>query len=462
MKKGLVSSYVSGIRDLVHGERFTTILWYFAPEYVTSLLLLAPSWLDAYFIGHLKSTAMYGTVGATNNLVHLLIKVAEAFSVGTIVLSGKYNGRGDFLDAGRALRHSFWVTCILGGAIASALYFGAHFIYTWYVPAEMVALGASFLQLRAVGIFLMFLFFAIAGFLRGIKNTKAPMYAYILGTVVFLFLDYSLIFGAFGLPALGLKGSALASVTQYGVMLAFIIGYIMVNPRCRKYSISLFATFSEQDYWKELISLSVPVIIDKATLAFAYLWLCALMKPLGVAAVATFSVLKDMERFSLVPAIAFAQIVTLLVSNDYGIQNWDGIKSNIKKIVFMASGMVMSILIVLSYYAREVVQWFDRTGDFTDLAARVFPIISVLVFFDVLQLILSGALRGSANVRLVMMVRLIICIGYFVPVSYLISRLPIADPALKLILIYSSFYIGNALMSIIYINRFRSEAWKTH
>ncbi|HSW73743.1 MAG TPA: MATE family efflux transporter, partial [Candidatus Limnocylindria bacterium] len=296
----------------------------------------------------------------------------------------------------------------------------------------------------------------------GIKNTKAPMYAFMLGSSLFVLLDYALIFGAWGLPQLGLKGSALASVIQYAVMLVFILGYVLLNERCRKYGIELLASFKQHGYWKELLFISIPVIIDKATLAFAYLWLCALMKPLGVAAVATFSVLKDMERFALVPAIAFAQIVTLLVSNDYGIQNWPGIKSNIKKIVFMASSMVMFILVVLSFYARTIVQWFDRTGDFTDLAARVFPIISVLVFFDVLQLILSGALRGSANVRLVMMVRLIICVGYFVPVSYMISCLPIADPALKLVLIYSSFYIGNALMSVIYINRFRSEGWKTN
>ena len=82
------------------------------------------------------------------------------------------------------------------------------------------------------------------------------------------------------------------------------------------------------------------------------------------------------------------------------------------------------------------------------------------MFFDLLQLVLSGALRGAGNVKLVMTVRLLVCGFYFLPVSYILSQLAIEDTTLKLVLIYGSFYIGNALMSIVYINRFRGEDWK--
>ncbi len=462
MKKGLVASYIAGITDVVHGESYSRIIRYFIPEYIASLLLYSvPVWLDGYFIGLLESTALYGTLGATNNLLHLIIKVAEAFAVGTIVLSGKYNGRGEFVQAGRALRDAFWVTCIIGMTIATILYTGAYWIYQWYVPQEMIALGVPFLRLRAVSVLLMFIFFAFTGFLRGVKNTKAPMFILIVGISLFLFFDYALILGHFGLPKLGLNGSAIASIIQYAVMLSLVIGYVLMNKSYHKYSIDLFSVFSDKAQWKDLLKLSLPVMLDKATLAFAYIWLLKMMKPMGAKGVATFCVIKDMERFALVPAIAFAQIITLLVSNDYGKQNWQGIKSNIKKIIFLTSTIVCAILFVFSWYATSIISLFDRKGDFTVVAARIFPILSILVLFDVLQLVLSGALRGVANVRLVMMVRLIVCTCYFIPVSYLLSQLAIEDMGVKLVLIYGSFYIGNALMNIVYINRFRGEDWKT-
>src|SRR5579871_2002463 len=100
MKKGLVASYVSGIMDMEHGEGYGRIIRYFIPEYITSFLLYSmPVWVDAYFVGMLESTAAYSTLGATNNFIHLIIKIAEAFAVGTMVVAGKANGKGDFINA---------------------------------------------------------------------------------------------------------------------------------------------------------------------------------------------------------------------------------------------------------------------------------------------------------------------------------------------------------------------------
>lgn len=461
MRKSLLSSYIAGLKDKVHGENYERIIRYFIPEFITAFLLYSmPFWLDAYFIGHLKSTPTYGVLGATNNLLNLIIKVAESLSVGTIILGGRYNGMSNFKEAGRVLRGAFWLTCVLGLSVASTLFFGASWIYKLYVPAEMVDLGVPFLKLRAVGILLMFISLAFVGFLRGVKNAKAPMHIFIIGTIVFIFFDYSLIFGAFGFPAMGLQGSALASVIQYAVMAVAALLYVLHGKAYAKYGIHLFAPIQDGAQCRELLRLSWPVLLDKATMAFAYIWLCAMIKPLGAKGVATFCVIKDMERFALVPAIAFAQVVTFLVSNDFGIGNWEGIKSNIKKIMMLASGMVFSILFIFILNARSIVQCFDHKNEFTDLAVMVFPFLSVLVFFDLLQLILSGALRGAADVRIVMYSRLVICLLYFVPVSYFIAYSPIESVTTKLLLLYGSFYIGTGFMSIIYIYRFRSGEWK--
>lgn len=462
MKKGLLASYISGIRDHEHGESHGIIFRYFLPEFITALALYSLLYLlDAWFIADLKSTSMYATLGVTNTLLHFIVKVAEGLSVGAIVLTGIHNGVGRLKEAGRSFTDTFWSTLISGTIISALLYFGAYWIYLFYgVPKDMIAMGVPFLRLRAIGIFFMFLYFAFIGFLRGVKNTKTPMKIFIAGAVVFLFFDYVLIFGKLGFPAMQLRGSAMASALQYGFMLAAAIGCLVFDKTYRKYSIRLFSVFKKGSQLKRLLQLSWRVMLDKATMAGAYIWLGAMLAPMGNYALATFSVIKDLERFALLPAVAFAQVITLLVSNDYGAQKWDSIKSNVKKVVFLSSVMVFSILLVLSIWPHFFIQLFDRNGDFTWLAARVLPLLSVLVFFDVLQLVLAGAMRGASNVKTVMMTRLLVCVGYFVPVSYIISVAPIKNPVLKFVLLYGSLYIGNALMSIAYINRFRGQEWK--
>lgn len=462
MKKGLLASYVSGLRDTRHGENYTTLLRYFAPEFVTSFVLYSlPLLIDIYFIAELKSTPTFTTLGMTNNLIHFLIKVAEAFGVATVVMAGQFNGQGAHLDVGKTMRDAFWVTFFLGLATASALFFGAHTIYHWYgVPDHVIQMGVPFLRLRAVGVFFMFIFFAIVGFLRGIKNTRISMYLFVTGAAVFVLVDYLFIFGKWGLPALGLQGSALASVVQYGVMLAAGMLYILKDKRCRSYGISLFSVWKDSSYALRILVLSWPVALDKATLAAAYIWLGKMIAPMGICAQATFCTIKDIERLAFLPALAFAQIITFLVSNDYGNQNWQAIKSNIKKALFLTSIGVLLILSLCWMKLAAVIHFFDRSSEFAPLVARVYPILSVLVFFDLLQLILSGALRGAGNVKTVMIVRLFVCLLYFGPMSYLIAHLPIADETMKFILVYGSFYIGNGLMSLIYIRRFRGEEWK--
>lgn len=458
----LIWSYFEGILDYKSGESYRKILSYFFPEFITALLLYAfIPLIDAKWIANLKSTSMYATVGVTNTLIHFIVKAAEGLSVGTVILTGQYNGLHNYKEVGKSLESSFWVSCVVGGSIASMLFFGAESIYRLYgVPEKMVHLGVPFLKLKAIGLFCMFITFAFIGFLRGIKKPRIAMQIFMLGGFLFLFFDYGLIYGKFGLPALGLMGSGWATVMQYLVMLIASLAYSMFDKENRIYCIKLFRHLGS---WKHIVSifnLSWPVVLDKATFAAAYIWLGYLINPMGKYAIASYSVIKDLERLAIQPAGAFAQVITFLVSNSYGIHDWQGIKTNIKKTIFLSSLFVFSILLIFSLWPKFFISIFDQKGKFTAFSAKVFPLLSVLVFFDLLQLVLSGALRGAANVRIVMFSRLGIFLLYFVPVSTFIAHLAIENQMLKFLLIYGSFYIGNGLMSLIYIYRFRGERWK--
>jgi len=463
VKKNILRSYVTGIKDQSHGEGFSKILRYFFPEFVTAIILYSlPLLIDARWIAHLQSTSAFATLGITNTILHSITKIAEGLSVGTIVMTGQLNGMGSTKQVGRALTNAFWTTIIVGALVSCVLYFGAYRLYAWYrLPEAMVVLGAPFLRVRAIGVFFTFVYFALIGFMRGIKDTRTPMMIFIAGCVLFLFFDYALIFGAFGFPAWGLMGSAVASVIQSIVMCLIALFYVLKNSTLRTYQIQLFSAFTSTKSVWELCKLSLPVVIDKAALSWSYVWLGYCLAPMGTCVLASFAVVKDLERFALLPAIAFAQVITFLVSNDYGRHDWDGIKTNSKKIIFMASISVLGILYLCSLWPVEIIRMFDFKGEFTVFAAKMFPVVSILAFFDVLQLILAGALRGAANVQVVMWTRLLVCAGFFAPLAYMFSRITTPHILIKCVLVYSCLYIGNAVMGLVYIRRFRAEAWKT-
>ena len=449
MKKIISNSLISDTNKWHH---YSFITSFFIPEFVTALVLYSiPLLIDARFIAYLQSTSAYATLGLTNTLLHFILKVAEGASVGILVITGQENIK-EHKDIFTIFIHSLVYSCLLGILFAILLFIGADCIYTWYkVPLEIKELGVPFLKIRALSVFFSFIYFTCVGFLRGLKNSHIPMVAVIIGAIVFVCSDYLLIFGTSYWQGLGLYGSALASVIQYIsmsiVLLAFISYLFIKNNAFQKKSLQL-------SLLKRIGALSLPVMIDKGIFAAAALWLGKCIAPMGVIAIASFAVIKDLERFAFLPAIAFAQVTTLLVSNLSFPKNYGYYLLTTKRILLLSLCMVMGTLAFCSLFPEKIIHLFDIKGDFTNFSATIFPIISVFVVFDVIQIILAAALRGRANVKLVMWTRLGVCFLFFIPLSYLFAQQNITHQILKFVLIYGSFYIGNALMSAFYIKGF--------
>lgn len=451
---------VVGQRMPSSGESYRRILAYFYPELVTAFVTYSLlSLFDAKLIADLKTTSLYATLGVTSTLTHFITKVAEGISVGTVVLCGQYNGQDAPEQVGIAAVSSLWTTVVVGALMGSLLYVGAPFIYSWYgVTPAMAAMGIPFLRIRALGIFFLFLYFSFIGFLRGIKNTRVPMILFLIGGAFFLFFDWGLIKGRFGLPKLGFEGSAIAFLIQHIVMCFGALTYLLYNKHVRRYSLHLIKSYSLKAT-SRLLELSWPVMLDKATLAWAKIWLVRMLAPSGEQALASFAAIRDLEQLAFIPAIAFGQVITFLVSNDVGAGNWAGVKQDLKKVLILASVSVICILGCFSLFAWPLVHVFDPSSTFTTFASRALPFISALAILDVLQLILSAALRGAGDVRTVMIVRLVAGIACFLPLSWAFSMLPLDNKLIKFILIYGSFYINAGFMSLIYVGRFAGKKW---
>ncbi|MBI2352727.1 MATE family efflux transporter [Candidatus Dependentiae bacterium] len=444
------------------GISYKKILRYFYPEFVTSLIVyFLPQFIDCYFICNLKSTDLYAISGIVENLLGVFTKCAEGLLIGTVVISGYFNGLHDYKNAGKSFTYGFWATIIIGFCFSLALYLGVMLFYKFnsFSP-EMIALGIPYLRVKAIGIFFLFFYFALVGFFRSVKNTFTPMVVFFIGSCVFIVSDYLFIFGKCGLPQFGLLGSAVAYVIQYVLMSCLMLFYLIFSKAYKKYEISFLIRHIEYSRFWSFIKISIPTMIDKTSIAFAYVWLGSCIFKLGTTSAAAFSMIKLMERIAFVPAIAFSQIITFLVSNDLGNRQWVDIYANIKKVVLLASMMVGAILIIGLLWPSLIVHFYKCSPEICSLVEIIFPSLSVLVMFDLLQLILSGALRGAGDVKMVMITRLIVIFCYFIPMTYVINWFSFSTIALKILVTYATFLSGNALMVIIYMIRWNQNDWK--
>lgn len=448
-------------REPVRGETYSEILHYWAPELVSAAILYTlPLLLDSIIVAQLGSTSTYGILGVANNFLHMLTKTAESFSVATLTLVGMHNGAKEYNKVGQTFGNAFWAMFIIGFIPFFILSLFPTFLYQFLdVPHDMIARGVQFLQLRALGILLLFIYLSFFGFLKGIKNTKTPMQIYVVGILIFSFLDYALVLGKFGFPQLRLIGSAIATIVQYSVIIVLCIVHILTTPAYRHYFAKPFFSFFDINEIVRIVIWSAPIFIDKLSLAYSYVHLNKMINPMGKYAIASYAVVKDLERFALLPAVAFATVITFLVSNRLGAGDVAGARANIRKILKLGGIMVMTTLGIICINPVYFAQFFDVRNKFSGFVGSVFPIISLLVIFDFIQIILCGALRGAGDVRAVMIIRSVACFLFFIPISSWIASLPVQNEVLKFTLIYGSFYITTGLIGLLCIVRIKTSSW---
>jgi len=464
LKTNVAHNSVSSEVSFFYGERYTTIVSYVIPEIITALLLVSlPALFDSYCVLKLQCTSAYAALGIANGLWHLLAKLSEAFSVAVVVIAGQCNGLRQFSSVGYIVKNTFWVAFVLGMLFSLALFFAAPSIYMWYgVTDAVLNYGVSYLRIRAISVFFMFVYCAFVGFLRGIKNTKVPMLITGVGALLFMVTDYIFVVGIPGLPSYGFLGSAVASAVQYGAMMLMAGLYVLWEPDHRKYAIKLFTFSGNHLFIKDVFSLSSWVAIDKVAFAAAYVWLCKMICYMGTNMSATYEMVKTLERIAFVPALACAQVMTTLVSNDYGIGHWNGIRANIERVMILAVSFVLPVLSIIVINRRYILGKLVTIPELQESCARVLPFLTILVLCDLIQVILSAALRGAANVKIVMLVRLSVLFLYFIPVSYFITQMPLQDNVVKFTLVYGSLYGGAAIMACIYLHRFYGHTWKNY
>ncbi len=444
------------------GDSYKNIVLYWLPEIISAIVLVTlPPTLDDWIVTRLGSLSIYGACSMGNNFLHLLLKMAEFVPVAAIAIIGRHNGAKEYEKCGENLGYAFWTAFILGLTLFILMFFGSMGIYHFLgVPEHMVGHGVPFLQIKSFGIFLTFTGLGLIGFMRAVKNTRIPMMISVASVGIFVFFDYALVLGAFGFPKLGLVGSATAMVLQYMVMNVFALVYILTNRDYKKYFSAIFFRFFSIKESLHILNLSWPVMIDKMAVASSYVWLSKMIATMGEQAIASYGIVKNLERFAFTPIISTAVVITFLVSNRLGAQDLEGASANIKKGFILSLVTLVPAIMFVCFFSRYLVSRFDPNNLVTDFASVIVPMITPLLIFDFMQVYLAGALRGAGDFKVVMLTRLLACLFFFVPVSYCMSILPIASGPIKFTFVYGSFFATTGIISFFYYRRIKSGKWK--
>jgi len=257
-----------------------------------------------------------------------------------------------------------------------------HLLHYFISSPNVYAASTDYLFYRSFGIFFSLLGFVLMALYTGIGRNRIIAIITAILFVVNAVLNYGLVFGKLGLPAMGIGGSGLASSLAEIISGIVGVGYLFYDKKLAPFNLNHFRKL-DSFLIKTLTALSLPVMFQYLIGFGGWFLLFSFIESLGERALAISSLLKNVYTFYSIPAWGFASAVNALVSNLIGQGKNKMVPLAINRTTVLSVVMTIALCATLVVFPQTVLGIF--TND-TDVIAGALPIL-----FMLLGIILAGS-----------------------------------------------------------------------
>ena len=189
------------------------------------------SFIDNIMVGQL-GTAELAAVSLGNSFMFIAMSIGIGFSTAITPLIAEADSSNNLQQARATYKSGLFLCITLGVVLFFGIYFSKPLMYLMNQPKQVVALAIPYLDLVAFSLIPLVIFQAIKQFSDGMSMTRHPMYATLIANIINILLNYILIFGKFGFPAMGIVGAAYGTLVSRIIMVV----YLWLLLRCKKRS----------------------------------------------------------------------------------------------------------------------------------------------------------------------------------------------------------------------------------
>lgn len=317
----------------------------------------------------------------------------------------------------RSVRMGLWLAVFSGTIGMTICWFGEEIMLATGQTAHLSERAGSFLRIVMWAMIPMILASVLRNFVSALGRpifataiTGIALFASILG-------NYAFVFGNLGAPALGLEGSALASVLTALVQLSSYVIAILWDRRLRRYRIFGNWWRPEWERLRDLIRLGTPVMIIIIAEAGLFSGAAFLMGRIGASELAGHTVALQIAALAFQIPFGVGQAATIRVGYHYGAGNreaigragWVGIAMGGSFMCLTAALMILAPVLLLRIYVDPTLA---ANAAMVGFAIRYMKVAAAFQLFDGIQAVAAGALRGLQDTRIPMLIAIF---SYWVP-----------------------------------------------
>lgn len=380
---------------------------------------------DTLMIGRLGAEPLAAAVLATQ-LFFVVLMTISGFAAAVLPLAAKADSAGDISGVRRAVRMGLWA--VIGASLAALglLWTAEAFFLALGQEPEIAAMAGRYLRIAMWGLLPGTVILTLRSYLSALERTEVVLWTTLIGVAVNAVLDYALIFGAFGAPALGIEGAAMASVGTMLAMAGAILGYAVWAPALQKFE--LLRRFWRPD-WPALVDvcrIGLPIGLTLLAEVGLFAATSLLMGWIDTVTLAAHGIALSIISVLFMVPYGLAQAATVRVGRAAGRGDRLAIARAGWSALWITLGVAgLAAALLLGAPTLLIGAFLDqRDADYAAILATGQPLLTVAAAFqlvDMVQVVALSLLRGLRDTAVPMAIALFSYWAVGLPVAALLG-----------------------------------------
>jgi multidrug resistance protein, MATE family len=411
----LHSSQFAPFHSPAYTFRFTTLhmsrLKTFRAELGPTLRLALPlvlaelGWMsmaivDTMMVGRLPNSATaMGAVSLGSNLFTAIALFGGGLLMGLDTLVSQAFGAGRREDCHRSLVNSVYLSIALTPLLAIPVWILPALLRAMRVDAGVLALAIPYTKALLAGLFPLLLYFAVRRCIQAMNMAKPVAFALVTANIVNALGNWALIYGKFGMPAMGAIGSGWSTSISRTYMALVLVGYLFWYDS--RHRTELLKTPIEPDFRRirRLVALGFPAAMQFTFESGVFALATVLIARLGAVPLAAHQIALNTVAFTYMVPLGIASAAAVRVGQAIGRKDPQGAGDAGGTAIFLGSAFMTCMSVVLLVVPRWIARAY--TPDETIIHSTIVLLAAGAAFqlFDGIQTVATGALRGLGDTR---------------------------------------------------------------
>lgn len=375
---------------------------------------------DNIMVGRLGAETL-AAASLANSIFFLILMFGTGISMAITPLVAVADGEGKKRRISRIFQHGFWINTVSGILLFLLVLGLSPGLNHLGQPVEVVVLAVPYLLIITLSLVPLMFFQTFKQFIEGLSQTRQAMTITLVCNAVNVILNWLLIYGKLGFPAMGLNGAGWATLISRVLMAVIIFYYVRRSERYRAYSLIFGFTKIRHSIISRMLKIGIPTGFQFVFEVGAFSTAAIMMGWLGVHALAAHQIAINLASVSYMMASGLAAAAMVRVGNQLGRKDIVALR----QVGFSIFGMVavfMSFFAVLFVGLRNYLPliYIDDPG-VVQTAAVLLVIAGIFQLSDGVQVVGLGALRGLSDLKVPTLVTLVAYWVVGLPLGYVLA-----------------------------------------